>query len=107
MAIIPNRKLAIAAAGIVSDVQGVTYTNLGTAGTVVAVPANAWGVQLINGTAPLRFKPGTAMGTANLPLFPASGNLRLALHGAGSVAVAAGAGSADVTINWLIAADGP
>ena len=61
MAKIRDRKLAIAAAGIVSDIQGVTYTNLGTAGTVVAVPANAWGIQL-NGTVACRFRPGTAMG---------------------------------------------
>lgn len=105
---ISNRKLAIAAAGLVSDVQGVTYTNLGTAGTVVAVPVNAWGLEITSGTAALRFRPGTAMGTANLPSFPASQNrMRFAVHGAGSVALAAGSGSADVSINWLIYADTP
>lgn len=106
MSRLSDRRIAIAAGGVVSAFTGQSFANLGTAGTVVPVPAGAYAVQ-IRGTVDTVFQAGTALG-ANPAVVSANTNPVYALHqDTDSVAFAAASGSANLGLNWHRIADAP
>ena len=85
---------------VASDFGGVALTNLGTAGTLLPIPAGAHSVQ-IWGAGRFYVAIGSIPGVGN-GIIPGSSPVTFGLHaGAGSIGLAAVSGSANVDVTYI------
>lgn len=99
----PHNRGAISSAGGVATITGTSWTNLGTAGTAVSLPANTHTVEIYAATTNVKFAVDAQASAANSAFLGSAIQHRFMVLNAGSVSVAAASGSGNIQVNWLSA----
>ena len=105
MARVSGRRIALVGADIISSFTRNSFANLGTAGTVIAIPSTTHSVRVI-GTADCYFQVDSSAAAGSPALVKASTYPRFGLHqSAASVSVASVTGSANFELEFHKATD--